>query len=932
MSELPKAYDPKEAEERWYPLWEKHGLFHAKANPDKKPYAIVIPPPNITGILTMGHVLNNSIQDVFVRWKRMQGFETLWMPGTDHAGIATQNVVEKSLTKEGKTRHDLGRDEFIKLVWTWKEEYGGTIIKQLRKLGTSCDWERERFTMDEGLSNAVREIFVRLYERGLIYRGKYIVNWCPKDHTAISDDEVEYNEQQSHLWYIKYPIKDLKDYAIVATTRPETMLGDTAIAVNPKDERYKHLVGRMAILPLANRDIPVITDDFVDPQFGTGMVKVTPAHDPNDYWIGERHNANLGQRHVMAPINIYDISARMNDNVPEKYRGMDRFDARKAVLRDLEALGLVLKTEPYVHNVGHCYRCHTIIEPYLSDQWFVKMKPLAEQALSVVLDGKIKFHPDRWTKVYEHWMTNIRDWCISRQLWWGHRIPVWYCVGEGRRKLECNQPIVSRTPPEKCPHCGTKNLRQDEDVLDTWFSSWLWPFSTLGWPGDNPDLRYFYPTDVLVTAPDIIFFWVARMIMAGLEVMGDIPLHDGSPRKRSEDLIPFRDVYFTSIIRDVQGRKMSKSLGNSPDPLDVIAEYGADALRFTILYLAPLGQDVLYSNDKCELGRNFANKVWNAGRFLLMNKQGLEVTGSGNEKKEAKPQTSNLKPQTTGLHLDLADRWILSRLHSTIGDLTTALEQFELNQATKILYDFVWHDYCDWYVEWIKKRMSSESSTGVKTIVLERAIHVFDNALRLLHPFMPFVTEELWQNIRRRQPTESIMIAEFPKQDSGFIDKQAERDFEQPSIEAVSHFRFLKAEQKLSPSQKPLSGAVTHSEEYRRKIEEAQPFIVSASGIWNQLEFPDAPPAGSGSVVAPSGTTYYVLSVDPDHAAKEKERIRKEIIRLEGMLESVKKRLADDAFLNKAPKDIIDKERAKLQDFRATLEKLQKKMETLNGT
>ncbi|MFH2004805.1 MAG: valine--tRNA ligase, partial [Bacteroidota bacterium] len=569
MSQLPKTYNPKEAEEKWYPYWEKHNLFHAKTNPDKKPYTIVIPPPNITGILTMGHVLNNTIQDVFVRWKRMQGYETLWMPGTDHAGIATQNVVEKSLLKEGKTRHDLGRERFLEVVWNWKEQYGSTIIKQLKKLGTSCDWERERFTMDEGLSEAVQEVFIRLYNKGLIYRGKYIINWCPKDHTAISDDEVNHQEQQGHLWYIKYPIVGTNDFAIVATTRPETMLGDTAVAVNPNDERYKHLVGKNVKLPLTERIISIITDDFVDPAFGTGMVKVTPAHDPNDYWIGQRHN--------LPQINIFDISADLNENAPKKYQGKDRFEARREVVKDLESLGLLQKTEPHLHAVGRCYRCDTIIEPYLSDQWFVKKKPLAEPALKVVMDGTIKFHPDRWVKVYEHWMTNIRDWCISRQLWWGHRIPVWYCTCDG-----CDFMTASKTEPkEKCPKCGCTQYRQDEDVLDTWASSWLWPFSTLGWPKDNPDLRYFYPTDALVTGPDIIFFWVARMIIAGIEFAKDIPLPDGSARKDDKDIVPFHDVYFTSIIRDVQGRKMSKSLGNSPDPLDVIAEYGADALRFT---------------------------------------------------------------------------------------------------------------------------------------------------------------------------------------------------------------------------------------------------------------------------------------------------------------------------------------------------------------
>jgi len=539
MSVIPKAYNPPEVEERWYPVWESRGLFRARVNAGKKPYTIVIPPPNITGILTIGHVLNITIQDVFIRWRRMQGCETLWMPGTDHAGIATQNVVEKSLVREGTNRHELGREKFIAKVWDWKKEYGGTIILQLRKLGASCDWERERFTMDEGLSRAVQEMFVRLYEKKLIYRGKYIVNWCPKDHTAISDDEVNYTEQQSNLWHIRYPFVGSDEWAVVATTRPETMLGDTAVAVHPADERYRHLIGRKLRLPLAGREIPVIADEAVDASFGTGMVKVTPAHDPNDFLICQRYNENADAAHRMAPIPIFDTSARTNDAVPEKYRSLDRFIARKAVVADLEAGGFLVKTEPYTHNVGRCYRCDTVIEPYLSDQWFVRMKPLAEKALSVVQDGTVRFYPERWVKTYEHWMTNIRDWCISRQLWWGHRVPVWYCVGDDRCMLECRAPIVARTRPASCPHCGSANLRQDEDVLDTWFSSWLWPFSTLGWPDDTGDLRYFYPTDTLVTGPDIIFFWVARMIMAGLEVTGDVP---------------FRHVYFTSIIRDTQGR------------------------------------------------------------------------------------------------------------------------------------------------------------------------------------------------------------------------------------------------------------------------------------------------------------------------------------------------------------------------------------------
>ncbi len=916
MSELSKAYIPKDAEEKWYSFWLEQNYFHAKANPEKQSYSVVIPPPNVTGILTMGHVLNNTIQDIFVRWKRMQGYETLWMPGTDHAGIATQNVVEKSLMKEGLRRHDLGREIFIEKVWEWKKQYGGIIIQQLKKLGTSCDWERERFTMDEGLSEAVQEIFIRLYKKGLIYRGKYIVNWCPKDHTAISDEEVNYTQQQTNLWYMKYPIKDMDDeYAVVATTRPETMLGDTAVAVNPADERYKHLVGRMVLLPLTDREIPIITDDFVDPTFGTGMVKVTPAHDPNDYWIGERHNANMGQRHLMVPINILDESARINDNAPSKYRGMDRYEARKAVVKDLEEAGLLLKIEPHVHNIGRCYRCDTVIEPYFSDQWFVKMKPLAEQALKVVQDGTIHFHPDRWVKTYEHWMTTIRDWCISRQLWWGHRIPVWYCSGESP-KIACKQPIVAKKKPDACPHCNSTALRQDEDVLDTWFSSALWPYSTLGWPNDNPDLRYFYPTSTLVTAPDIIFFWVARMIMSGLEVMPDIPLPDGSKRTKASELVPFRDVYFTSIIRDMQGRKMSKSLGNSPDPLDVIAEFGADALRFTVIYLAPLGQDVLYSNEKCEIGRNFANKIWNAGRFLLMNRDQLSTEGS--------PYVHSI----TDEHLDLADRWILSRLHSTIEDLTRALNEFEVNRATKILYEFIWHDFCDWYVEMLKGRLYGTESNDVKQVVLNRAIGVFDSALRLLHPFMPFITEELWQHLEPRGENASIMIAPYPEKEDRWIDKntEAEMAFVQNAINSI---RNVRGELSVPPS-KEIRIVIQFPDKAKEEI------IKKYGGYFQRLARVTAidqlhnktKPPHSASAVVEGGEIFIPLEGLIDLAA-ERERIGKEITRLLSLYQATQRKLSNESFVSKAPKDVVDKEREKLDSFKINLDKLQKNLERL---
>jgi valyl-tRNA synthetase len=919
MSEIPKAFNPKETESKWYSYWEDNGFFRASVKTDKKHYTIVIPPPNITGILTMGHVLNNTLQDVFIRWKRMEGYETLWMPGTDHAGIATQNVVERSLAKEGKNRHDFGREKFIEKVWQWREQYGHTIIKQLKKLGTSCDWNRERFTMDEGLSEAVQEIFIRLYKKGLIYRGKYIINWCPKDHTAISDDEVNFSEQNGSLWYIKYPITGSDDYATVATTRPETMLGDTAIAVNPNDKRFQHLIGKKVQLPLSEREIPIIADEIVAPEFGTGMVKVTPAHDPNDYWIAQRYNEHAEKSDQMPFINIFDISARTNDNVPQKYRGLDRYEVRKAVVKDLDSSGLLIKVDAYTNNIGRCYRCDTIIEPYLSDQWFVKMKPLAQPALKAVTEGHIHFHPDRWTKTYEHWMNNIRDWCISRQLWWGHRIPVWYCVGDTECKLECKEPIVSKSNPGKCPHCGSTNLRQDEDVLDTWFSSWLWPFSTLGWPNDNKDLRYFYPTDTLVTAPDIIFFWVARMVMAGIEVMGEIPQVDGSPRLSIDQKIPFKDVYFTSLIRDMQGRKMSKSLGNSPDPLDVISEFGADALRFTVLYLAPLGQDVLYSNEKCEIGRNFANKIWNAGRFLLMNKSQLG-------EKDSTPV--NPDPNISDLHLDLADRWILSRLNSTISELTSALNSFDINIATKMLYDFLWHDFCDWYVEMIKGRLYGTESDEIKSICLDRAISIFDEALRLLHPFMPFVTEELWQHLSNRPNGSSIMVSPFPKSDQRWIDKNTEEEMQYVQ-NAINSIRNIRGELTVPPSKeislilkftdKTKEDIIKRYQKYFQRLARVNSITTSTDGT---------KPNQAASAVVAGGEIFIPLEGIIDTAV-EKERIEKELKHIENMIQGIENKLSNDNFVSRAPRDVVEKERIKLINFNESYTKLRNNLNQL---
>jgi valyl-tRNA synthetase len=890
--ELPKAYNPKDVEDRWYSFWESNRLFHASVDRAKTPYTIVIPPPNITGILTMGHVLNNTIQDILIRWKRMQGYEACWIPGTDHAGIATQNVVEKALLAEGTNRHQIGREEFVKRVWEWKEEYGNTIIKQLRKLGASCDWERERFTMDEGLSNAVKEVFIRLFDKGLVYRGKYIVNWCPYHRTALSDDEVDHSETQGHLWHIRYPLEGSKEFAVVATTRPETMLGDTAIAVNPRDERYKKLVGKTAILPLVGRKLPVIADEFVDASFGTGMVKVTPAHDPNDFLMGQRHD--------LQQVNIFDEQARLNESVPRQYEGLDRFECRKQIVKDLEKQGFLVKAEPHQHNVGRCYRCNTVIEPYLSDQWFVKMKPLAVPALRVVHEGKVRFHPDRWVKVYEHWMTNIRDWCISRQIWWGHRIPVYY-TDDGNY-------TAARSEEEARTKLGISAdapLRQDEDVLDTWFSSWLWPFSTLGWPEENEDVRYFNPTDTLVTGPDIIFFWVARMIMANMEFMKGSPGIDGKPRSKGEDLVPFRDVYFTSIIRDAQGRKMSKSLGNSPDPLDVINEYGADALRFTVAYLSPLGQDVLFSTEKCEIGRNFANKIWNAGRFLLMN---------SHEIAKGEPLDLESLPEE---HLDLADRWILSRLNHAVRDYNEALGEFQINESTKILYGFIWHDFCDWYIELVKTRFYGDEPAEVKKAVVRRAIYVFDRALRLLHPHMPFITEELWQHLSDRQG-KSLVRATFPIVDERWIEPKVESDMSFVQ-EVINALRNIRGENNIPPSA-DIHVHVRPSTEHRELVFEGYAqYLKKLARV--------VPKLAAGAVV--QGAEIFVPLAGLIDVDSEKARLEKEIARLQQLAEGVEKKLSNPQFVERAPKEVVEKEREKGESFKASVEKLRRNLEQL---
>ena len=880
--EIPKTYSPSEIEDRWYKYWLDRKFFEAHVNKEKAPYTVVIPPPNITGILTMGHVLNNSIQDVFVRWKRMKGFETCWVPGTDHAGIATQNVVEKSLAKEGKDRHTLGREKFLDLVWKWRDEYGGTIIRQLKKLGVSCDWPRERFTMDEGLSQAVREVFVRLYQKGLIYRGKYIINWCPKDHTAISDDEVEYTEKNGKLYYLKYPLEDGTGHVTVATTRPETMLGDVAVAVNPSDERFKHLIGKNLILPLVGRKMEIIADDYVDKEFGTGAVKITPAHDPNDFMVAGRHD--------LEKVIVLDISGKINENAPAKYQGLDRFKARKKIIEDLEKLGLVDKITEYKLSVGECYRCHTIIEPYLSDQWFVKMKPLAEPALKAVRDGTIHFYPERWVKTYENWLEDIRDWCISRQLWWGHRIPVWYCNN-------CGEQIVTAVaPPAPCRKCGRDSFRQDDDVLDTWFSSWLWPFSLFGWPEETPDLKYFYPTDTLVTAPDIIFFWVARMIMAGIEFRGDVPFHD---------------VYFTSVIRDMQGRKMSKSLGNSPDPLDVIKDYGADALRFTILYLAPLGQDVLFESSKCEMGRNFANKIWNAGRFLLMNRDKIEAS--------AAPDSSIF---------DFAEKWIISKLHRTIRDLNISLEHFRINEATKIIYDFIWHDYCDWYVEMVKERINQDSSEIAHAIILANAISVFETSVELLHPFMPFITEEIYGLIKSRADDERVVVAEYPEAESRLIDDRIEAEMDLVQ-EFVTSIRATRKEASVPPNVlvdivvKPrdenILETLSVNEAYIRRLAKVGSFSIG---------FDLRKPATSASSVV-RGTEIFVSLEGLINVDAERVKLEKEINRVKVVIAGIEAKLNDGQFVKRAPAQVIEKERIKIESMKLNLTKLEENYKSI---
>ena len=889
MKDLPTRYDPVEKEGEIYEAWVREGLFNADADTSGKEYCIVIPPPNITGILHMGHALNNTIQDILVRWKRMQGFETLWMPGTDHAGIATQNVVERQLAVDGLKRTDLGREKFLDKVWQWKEEYGSTIIRQLKRLGCSCDWDRTRFTMDEGLSNAVKEVFLRLYEDGLMYKGDYIINWCPRCGTALSDEEAEHREVEGLLYYIKYPVKgrekldkENEDYVVVATTRPETMLGDVAVAVNPKDGRYAHLKGKKVILPILKRELEVVFDEDVDPEFGTGALKVTPAHDPVDFEIGRKHG--------LTSINVMHADGRINA-MGGDYEGMDRFECREAIVEDLKQRKLFIKTEKHDHAIGHCYRCHIVVEPRLSKQWFVKMKPLAKDAIKVVKDKKITFHPDRWTKVYLNWMENIRDWCISRQIWWGHRIPVWYCKDcldcENVRDVEITAPgkkgvYTGSVKPEKCPDCGGSNIEQDPDVLDTWFSSWLWPFSTLGWPNETKELERFYPTDALITAQEIIFFWVAKMIMAGLKFRGDIP---------------FKDVYIHGTVRDATGTKMSKSLGNVIDPIDVINEVGSDALRFSIISITSQGQDVFLSREKFELGRNFANKLWNASRYVLMNLDEGYVSAEIDHSK-----------------LTLADKWILSSFNNTVKTVTHSLELYRFNDAAFALYDFIWHKYCDWYLE-ISKFADD------RNITQDVLISVLSGVLKLLHPIMPFLTEEIWQKIPGNEGTR-IMVSEWPELVKENEDPAAEKDMGK-LIDIITAIRNVRAFWNIGHTTEMEVFLNTTDPADKELIEEYASYIerMSRSGIRETGGKVARPDESVAALVG--GIKVFMPIGDAVDVEKEKVRITGKVEELKRHLNGIEKKLANKTFTEKAPEEVVRKEEDKKERFEKHLRNLE---------
>lgn len=885
---MSKAYEPSEVESKWYRLWEERGYFHADPNSTKVPYTIVIPPPNVTGILTLGHVLNNTLQDILIRFEKLRGRETCWVPGTDHAGIATQSKIEAALKKEqGLTRYDLGREKFIEHAWAWKAKYGGVIIKQLRTIGCACDWQRERFTMDPGLSDAVQEVFIRLYNKGLVYKGHRIINWCPKSRTALSDEEVIYKEERGHLWYFKYPYSDGSGYMVVATTRPETMMGDTAVAVNPKDPRYKDKIGQTLTLPLVGRKIPVVGDDFVDIQFGTGAVKVTPAHDPNDYEIGKRHNLEF--------INIMNDDGTMNAAAGADFDGMDRYVCRKAVVEKLDKLGFLEKIEDYTHQVGYSQRGEVPVEPRFSEQWFVKMEPLAKPALDVVNNGQINFFPERWVKTYRHWMENIKDWCISRQLWWGHRIPAYYCD-------KCGEVAVGRKAPDKCPKCGGTAFHQDTDVLDTWFSSWLWPFSVFDWPKDTPELRKFFPTQSLVTAPDIIFFWVARMIMASLEFTGKIP---------------FSDVYFTSLIRDEKGRKLSKSLNNSPDPLEVVKIYGADALRFTMIYITPLGQDIRYSNEKCEIGRNFANKIWNVVRFRL--NRGRAPLGW--------PSLDGINPA----ELRPDDQWILFELNEAIKNITRGLEGMHFDEVCRALYEFIWNKFCDWYLESCKPALGASDDSGVTTLrVFDFCLGTF---LRLLHPVMPFITDELAHQMGFVADDDSIMKAEWPVPLSDDVlaalgATAAHASLTEAKCELIRSVRAMRAGY-LIPNGKPLdiviAPASPEAGEFLRRDNAALKSLLGAGSLNIQDAYKADGPCG---VAVSSIATAYVPLRGVIDLDAERAKLLKQEDEIVKYLASINKKLSNQNFVARAPKEVVDKEKAKITEFEEKLARVRTQIQS----
>ena len=871
MRELPKVYDPKQVEKKIYDMWLEGNYFHAERDPEKKPFTIVIPPPNVTGQLHLGHAFDETIQDVLIRYKRMDGYSTLWLPGYDHAGIATQIKVEEKLRNEGKTRFDLGREKFLDEVWAWKNKYGDRIVEQLKTLGSSCDWERQRFTMDDTCARAVRETFVDLYQKKLIYKGKRIINWCPKCTTALSDAEVEYVDKPGHLWHIRYPLSDGSGDLIIATTRPETMLGDTGVAVNPNDERYTNIVGKTCILPLVGREIPIVADDYVEMDFGTGCVKMTPCHDPNDFEVAQRHDLEY--------ILILDDDAKIING--GKYNGMDRYEARKAIVADLEAEGYLVKVEDYSHNVGTCYRCHSDVEPISSEQWFVKMAPLAKEAIRVVEDGEVKFVPERFSKTYLNWMYNVRDWCISRQLWWGHRIPAWYCA-------DCGHVTVSKEDATECEACHSKNIEQDPDVLDTWFSSALWPFSTLGWPEETEDLKYFYPTDVLVTGYDIIFFWVARMIFSSCEQMHEIPFHT---------------VLIHGLIRDPQGKKMSKSAGNGVDPIEMIDRFGADALRFNIITGNSPGNDMRFYVERCEAMRNFANKLWNASRFVMMN---LNIDDCALPEK-----------------LELEDRWILSKLNSLRGEVRDNLDRYELGIAAQKIYDFIWDSYCDWYIELTKPRLNGgdeQAKEGAERVLL----YVLTDILKLLHPFMPYITEEIFQAIPHEG--EALIIAPYPKYDAALSFPEDEAGFEL-IMDTVKAVRSRRAEMNVPPSKRPR--LIISSD--RPEVFEAGRTYLSKLAYAGEVDIVSEAPAdtdGMVSVVTGSAKMFMPMAELVD-LEKERARIEKELEKARAQLEAQNKKLANEAFVSRAPEAVVNAERERAEKAKALIANLEESLAKL---